>query len=117
VEDLEHALNPELPTLIICDTEGYEDILLRPEVVPSLRKAWMLIETHDFIVSGVFKKIIERFSATHATVTINSAPRSLSDSPRMAPFAKLIPRSILLTAVSEGRHPGQPWLWLMPVSR
>lgn len=52
-------------TLIFCDIEGFEDVLLDPKLVPNLKAVDLLVELHDFIVPGVTNKMIERFYLTH----------------------------------------------------
>ena len=50
---LETALDGAERPAIICDCEGAEDLLLDPVRVPSLRRALILVETHEGMVDGV----------------------------------------------------------------
>lgn len=52
-------------TLIFCDIEGYEDILLDPELASNLKYSDMIVESHDCFVPGITSKLIERFLHTH----------------------------------------------------
>ena len=47
---------------IICDCEGAELDLLRPELIPALRTADMLIELHEHVVAGLSAEVLSRFS-------------------------------------------------------
>jgi hypothetical protein len=47
VPSLQAALTDPRGTLVLCDVEGYEDVLMDPEKVPGLRAAWLLVELHD----------------------------------------------------------------------
>lgn len=53
-------------TLIFCDIEGYEEILLDPLKAPNLKKADLIIESHDFINNKITEKLINRFKITHS---------------------------------------------------
>ncbi len=61
-------------TLIFCDIEGFEDILLDPKIVPNLKVVDLLVELHDFIVPDITNKIIERFYFTHTIRMVVSYP-------------------------------------------
>ncbi|MCB1079075.1 MAG: hypothetical protein KDM64_14735, partial [Verrucomicrobiae bacterium] len=52
IEDL-NQLNPALPALVVCDVDGFEEILLDPEKCPVLKGVDLLIETHDCYVDGI----------------------------------------------------------------
>lgn len=56
-------------TLVFCDIEGFEDILLDLNKVPNLKYVDLLIESHDCFVSNMTEKLISRFCKTH-TVNI-----------------------------------------------
>jgi hypothetical protein len=66
---------------IICDCEGAEDVLLDPRSVPSLRRASILVETHEAMVGGVEDHLRERFTPTHDIEVIRSRPRTRDDLP------------------------------------
>lgn len=52
-------------TLVFCDIEGFENILLDPVKVPNLQNVDLIIESHDFIIEGVSELLIQRFIKTH----------------------------------------------------
>jgi hypothetical protein len=66
---------------IICDCEGAEDVLLDPRLVPDLRRALILVETHEGMVIGVEDHLHERFAPTHDIEVIRSRPRTRDDLP------------------------------------
>jgi hypothetical protein len=51
---------------IISDCEGYEGTLFGREVLPALRSATLIIETHDQFVPGVSERLRRDLGSTHA---------------------------------------------------
>ncbi len=78
---LDTALAGARQPAVICDCEGAEDVLLRPDRVKSLRHALLLVETHEGMVDGVTRRLRERFFLTHQIEVIDSRPRSGDDLP------------------------------------
>ncbi len=99
--------------LIVCDCEGGEENLLRPDLVPGLRATDVLVELHDFIVSGVSRTIISRFAATHEITLLPSVGR---DASAYACLDALDAEAKLL-AVAEGRPEGMQWAFMTPKTR
>ncbi|MDC7785237.1 hypothetical protein PQJ75_22000 [Rhodoplanes sp. TEM] len=100
-------------TLLVVDIEGGERELLDPEVVPGLRRADLLVETHDALVPGCTRALIDRFEATHDIERVAARPRTLANFPRDA--LPLLPRYLPGTAVelmNERRTGVQEWLQL-----
>jgi len=56
-------------SLIISDCEGYEAALFGPSVIPALRSATLVIETHDQMVPGVSENLRRVFGGTHLVRT------------------------------------------------
>jgi len=52
-------------TLVFCDVEGFEEILLDPVKAPNLKYADIIVESHDFIVPNITNELIDRFYMTH----------------------------------------------------
>ena len=52
-------------TLVFCDIEGFEKILLDPIEVPNLKNVDLIIETHDCFISNITEELISRFYMTH----------------------------------------------------
>jgi len=100
--------------LVICDIEGYEDVLLQPELMPALDRAYIIVETHDAVVPGVTERIRQRFAASHDIRTILPEPRDPSEFPYRSLWSSVFPRRYLDWAVSEWRTEQTPWLWMKP---
>jgi hypothetical protein len=99
--------------VVLCDVEGYELHLLDPAAVPELRRAWVLVEVHDFVHPGLTELLCRRFAATHMIEQFRALPRSRRDLP--GPWRRLLPERYVRRTVGEGRgDEGQGWLWLVP---
>ena len=77
--------------------------------MPGLRRAWLLVETHDDIVPGVSARVKNRFAATHDVETVRSRPRGPADLP---PGCDLTPEEVV-EATDEYRSRAE-WLFLKP---
>ena len=64
-------------TLIICDIEGYELSLLKPDKVPALASADMIVEAHDFLYGygSITEELIKRFGKSHKIEILVDYPR------------------------------------------
>lgn len=112
---LEVALAGPGPTLVVMDVEGAEMELTDPALVPSLRHATILVETHDLIRAGCRDAVAARFAETHTVVAIPTRPRSLDDFPAsLSPMLRRIAPARCLEAVQEWRGGPQEWLVLTP---
>lgn len=112
--NLEEALaNVERP-FVICDTEGYEAVLLDPCCVPSLRRATILVELHEFVQRGISKKIYSAFSATHQITEIQQEERTITEFRFRDPYVVFLPKKYLSWAVGESRPEEMSWLWMEP---
>jgi hypothetical protein len=102
-----------VPVLVLMDIEGGEVELLNPHVVPELREADILVETHDAFVPRVTDTLIERFRTTHDIERYSSRPRVLGDFPSgfLRPFRWLCPR-LAADLMDERRSTIQHWLFL-----
>lgn len=105
-KDIASARRP----LVISDCEGYEDTLLNPAIVPSLKRAAILVEMHEFEKPGVSQRIKDRFADTHTLEIIETRPRTLAD----LPPGLQMPRSEAEVAMGEGRSYTQQWFLLFP---
>jgi len=72
---------PDRPSLVVSDCEGCEDLLLRPDAVPLLRRSAVLVEVHDSLAPGVESHLEERFAPTHAIDMVDLRPRYVGDYP------------------------------------
>lgn len=94
--------------LLVCDIEGGERDLLDPELAPALTGMDLIVESHECLIPGVTRLLIDRFSATHdITVVEDNGQRQLPNAP--AWFNSLSHLDQLL-AVWEWRSGPTPWL-------
>ena len=113
IEEMNSALDPSIPTLIICDAEGAEAYLLDPLRVLALGNAHILVELHDFILGGLSEVIRKRFTATHQIEQIRSEARNRSEFPFSSFITRRFPGYVDF-AVSDCRPPGMSWFWMRP---
>lgn len=71
-EELNQKSKPD--TLVFCDIEGFEKILLDPIKVPNLKYVDLIIETHDCFVPNITEELIGRFYMTHTMRIIVDYP-------------------------------------------
>jgi hypothetical protein len=109
VENLNEALASARRPSVICDCEGYEDVLMDPVAAPALSRASMLIEMHEGMQPGVSQRIGRRFESTHRIQVIPSRPRSAADLP--PGFA--LPPQLASSAMVERGGPTE-WYYLVP---
>lgn len=69
--------------LIICDCEGAELELLRPDLVPGLRTSTLIVELHDSFQEGITDEIASRFSDSHDITLIHSRARDAGQYPEL----------------------------------
>ena len=114
-EDLERVLVDTPRPFVICDAEGYEAMLIDPGAVPSLRRASILVELHEFVEKGISEKIRERFVTTHKITHIWQQERTPADFPFRNLYTQWLPKSYLRWAVSESRPERMSWFWMEPI--
>lgn len=93
-------------TLIVCDCDGAEMLLLDPQKAPDLAHADILVETHDFLAPGTQATLLERFAATHAIQDIPTQKRDPGAYPALSGFTDA-ERALML---DELRPSAQIWL-------
>lgn len=102
------------PTLIVCDVEGFEDVLLDLATVPTLHRCHLLVEVHDAFVPGVGDRLCGRFKGTHRCERIPARHRTAEDFPAGSWWARFVPDRLKVRLMVEGRPPQMYWLWLCP---
>jgi len=94
--------------LVLCDIEGAERDLLDPERAPALAGMDLIVESHECLIPGITKLLIDRFAPTHdITVVEDNGQRQLPNPP--AWFSNSAHLDQLL-AVWEWRSGPTPWL-------
>lgn len=101
-------------SLLICDVEGEEQVLLDPKHVPSLKTTHMLVETHEFVRPGVTAELRSRFAASHGVKVIWQTERFAAEFPFRTLGTRFLPKSYLDWALSEWRPIRMCWLWMKP---
>jgi hypothetical protein len=107
--DLERFAGPG--TVVICDIEGAEGLLLDPATAPALRRTTLIVELHDCLAPGASGLVRSRFAATHALDEEKAEERSSLRLPALADFIST-EQALML---SEHRVPGQSWFLLRPL--
>ena len=116
VESLADSLAGAHRPAVICDCEGAEDRLLRPDRLEPLRRAFIVVETHDGletadgVLEGITRRLHERFAATHDIEVIASRTRSRAELPG---DCAALTDAEAAEAMDEGR-PWAQWLFLKP---
>jgi len=107
---LESILQSADRPLVISDCEGFEDEILNPESVPSLKKATMIVETHDHDFPGITDRLCARFEDSHKIERIEAQTRKLSD----LSIDLKIDGNTLHDWIQEARPETQCFLFLVP---
>lgn len=66
-------------TLVFCDIEGFEKVLLDPTRVPNLKNVDLIIESHDCFVPNITEELIKRFYLTHTMRIIVDYPYRINN--------------------------------------
>jgi len=98
----------------VIDVEGYEESLLGPVLLPTLYRASVLVEVHEFIHPGITERLVCRFQNSHDIKAIWQEPRSCHEFPWKTVYTYLLPKTYLNWAVSEWRPIRMNWLWMKP---
>lgn len=118
--DLRTALLPTAgaaagPILLICDVEGFEEVLLDPVDIPELTSVHILVEVHDAMVPGVGAVLRQRFVGSHRIERVDARARTAADFPREAGWSALLPRLWRSRMLAEHRPPGMYWYVMEPL--
>lgn len=95
--------------LIVCDIEGAEVEVLRPDAVPALRNVDLLVEMHDIIRKGCSEALRDRFGATHDIDVIPTRRRTAADFP---PGVEVPAGERRNTCMEEGRGAVMTFFWM-----
>jgi hypothetical protein len=102
-------------TLIVCDVEGYEINLLKPELVPGLQYCDILVELHDFVKRDlqIPKTVMSRFADTHVITHIPGTVRN----PKNYSELEFLNAEEQQHAVSENRPELMEWAFMRSRNR
>ena len=99
----------KLGSFLLCDCEGYEDVLLQPDLVPALRQCDILVELHEKSVAGVSARMKDRFKSTHVITLIRTEPRFPEQYENLA-FLSEKDQELAVNELRNGEE--QEWLYL-----
>lgn len=92
-------------TLIICDIEGAEEVLLSPAACPALLQTDIIVELHDVYKPGLSDKLAAEYAATHDVQIIEPSAAPAID----MPFVRTMPELEHFLLSYEGRAGYTPW--------
>jgi hypothetical protein len=95
---------------IMCDIDGGEKELLRPDRAPSLRRAALLVEVHDRAAPGTSNSLREAFGNSHEISEFRAVPRRIADFPDL----DFMPWVTRLLAIDEFRDDDGLWFEMTP---
>ena len=110
--DVLNGLAPDDLSLFL-DCEGCELELLRPDLVPAMRRWPIIVELHDFVDPSITTTIVERFSATHDVRLVEGSDREAADLPELGGLDRRTRTALL----SEFRPAAMRWGVLTPRHR
>lgn len=123
-KSLSDAIPDNKKCLVMMDIEGGEETLLDNSIISKLNKCYILVEAHEFAVSGIVDIIVNRFKDTHKFIEIKERRRVLEDFTISLPFIyrSFFRRYFIIGAMNEGRYDSllpRPeknagWLYLEP---
>jgi hypothetical protein len=96
-------------TLLVCDCEGCEYELLRPDMVSQLRQCDIIVELHQSDPDDdAPAMLLDRFKTTHGIRRKDFGQRQVDD----VPLLDKLPHPVRAYAVDENRSRGLSWAFL-----
>lgn len=114
VDDLIASLDELLSTLILIDVEGAELELLNPESIAQLKKAVIIVETHDCLVEECSSIIERRFQASHTIEKYRTKERNVEDFTIKNSLLNRIFAKKIVELMCENRPAPQEWFIMFP---
>ncbi len=108
------AIEVKNQTLILSDCEGYEKYLFDIEVARHLRKAYLIIELHDYTDRTLTGRMHDTFSCTHRVTLVDSTPDSEKLKHYNSPLISAEDQIERGIAFSEHRCEKMQWLVAFP---
>lgn len=100
-------------SLIVCDCEGCELQILRPDLIPGLLTSDILVELHDCIDATISPTILARFAESHDVQVVTKVDRDASTYSDLSDLTRLQQN----LAVSEFRWGPLLWAFLSAKAR
>lgn len=94
---------------IVCDCEGAEVDILKPETVPRLATCSLIVEIHDHLRPGVSEELLSRFSSTHRLEFVRASLKKPTDFPCLS----FLPEADRTLAIEEFRKDAK-WAVISP---
>ena len=113
-ELLSAALQRYAKPYVICDVEGFEEVLLAPDKLKNCENASFLVEVHPFDNPQLESELVRRFSPTHTCQVIRPVPRLASEYPFSSFLTKILPKVFLTGPMYEFRPKTMVWLFMTP---
>lgn len=111
---LEQLLSQVESTLILCDCEGYEKVLFDRELIPSLRRHTLLIETHDVFDLSITPHLKSLFCETHRIDSIVSVDDVQKVHEYQYPELQSYSLEARFLLLAEYRKSAMEWLLISP---
>ncbi|WP_431857391.1 hypothetical protein [Azospirillum sp.] len=92
-------------TLVVCDIEGGEVDLIRPDLFPALRGMDLIMELHDWGGNPASTIVPPRFAATHEVVVLDGRSRA----GRLPDALSTLSELDQMVVTWEGRREQTPW--------
>src|SRR6266513_5087392 len=78
-EQSKNAMLNGKPSLIIIDIEGAESHLLKPQSIPTLANAHIIVEIHDYVDGSLGDTVSSQLNSTHVVEEVRTQTRTLWD--------------------------------------
>ena len=100
-------------SLIVCDCEGCELEILRPDLIPGLLTSDVMVELHDCVDETISPTILARFAESHDTKVVTKVDRDASTYSALSDLTRLEQN----LAMSEFRWGPLLWAFLSARAR
>ncbi len=101
---------PEGKLLLLSDVEGLEEDLIDPALVPRLKDATMVVETHEQFRPDVIEVLTGRFEDTHHVTRLFASPPAPDTHPEVTGWGE---KEVEFT-VYDGHIAGDSWMTFVP---
>ena len=78
-EQLQASMFNGPPSLVIVDIEGAESHLLKPQSIPTLANAHIIVEIHDYLDGSLGDTVSSQLDSTHVVEEVRTQTRTLWD--------------------------------------